>query len=79
MGRHRKHANNAQRQKAYRLRQSQLQTLLAVPNPAPDSLAGRVQAAYYRQKVQNDPTTKKFLEDLRQACADRAAKIAARK
>ena len=49
MGRHRKHASNAARQKEYRLRQKQLQMLLAIENPEPGSPPWRVQFAHYRQ------------------------------
>ena len=50
MGRHRKHASNAERQKEYRLRRKQLKMLLAIENPEPGSLPWRVQFVYYRKQ-----------------------------
>lgn len=73
MGRRRRHSSNAERQKDYRLRQKQLQMLLAIDNPEPNSLPWLVQAAYYRQQFQNDPAQKAWLEEFRRTCREAAA------
>lgn len=67
MGRRRKHGSNAERQKEYRLRRKQLQVLLAIPNPEPNSLPWLVQVAYYRQQM--EPWVKEF----RRICEEAAA------